>query len=577
MAKRAQFKVVYLGRSSRRAKGFVPGVDGDALELLENDWDDYGNRTSFGTICRIGGEEVELGAIKLMVDGQDTTATYLDKLRKDGWDGEFPIPKGDYISVPNEITFYEQLVAQIELDGAKRVAKVLRDASYLVNIEEDARAIAQIDTSPFRKSLQRERGGVKSFLDGWKLFARQAMDVMDLGFQFRDVFGEVSTLELHFAAKGLLPRDVNVLIGPNGSGKSQLLHQIVQDWLGDTDEERDTGFIEKPNLSQLVVVSYSPFEQFPVDLRGVKKQDQDAYRYFGFRGRSTPQPGTKRLGGIRLTHEAPKRNAATSLLDCLSDDKRYRSLPGWPQKLKTMERVLRTAFDFDFAAVTVETPKLDPKRYYLDHDYVDQKIIEDDDLLNDRHLIAIDAASVNDLVIDTIREDLVASEGVTFVKDKRPIELSSGQKLFSFIVVNILGAIRRDSLILIDEPELFLHPTLEIRFIGMLKRILQHFNSKALMATHSVVTVREVPSDCVHVFERTDAGLVVKRPPFETFGGDIQRITSYVFGDNATSKPYEGWIREQLEELGDADALIAALGEELNEELIVQIRAMDNG
>jgi energy-coupling factor transporter ATP-binding protein EcfA2 len=316
--------------------------------------------------------------------------------------------------------------------------------------------------------------------------------------------------------------------------------------------------------------------QFPVDLRGVKKQDQDAYRYFGFRGRSTPQPGTKRLGGIRLTHEAPKRNAATSLLDCLADDKRYRSLPGWPQKLKTMERVLRTAFDFDYAAVTIETPKLDPGRYYLDHDFVDQKIIEDD-LLDDRHLIAIDADSVNDLVIDTIREDLVAAEGVTFVKDKRPIELSSGQKLFSFIVVNILGAIRRDSLILIDEPELFLHPTLEIRFIGMLKRILQHFNSKALMATHSVVTVREVPSDCVHVFERTEEGLVVKRPPFETFGGDIQRITSYVFGDNATSKPFEGWIREQLEELGDADALIAALGEELNEELIVQIRAMCNG
>ena len=35
--------------------------------------------------------------------------------------------------------------------------------------------------------------------------------------------------------------------------------------------------------------------------------------------------------------------------------------------------------------------------------------------------------------------------------DGEIVELSSGQKLFSFIVINILGAIRRDSLILIDE------------------------------------------------------------------------------------------------------------------------------
>jgi hypothetical protein len=33
----------------------------------------------------------------------------------------------------------------------------------------------------------------------------------------------------------------------------------------------------------------------------------------------------------------------------------------------------------------------------------------------------------------------------------------------------------------------FLHPTLEIQFIEMLKAILARFNSKALMATHSVV------------------------------------------------------------------------------------------
>lgn len=567
-------KVVYLGRSTRRGSMPEPGIEGDAIELFENNWDDFGNKTTFGTSCRIGGEEVELGFLKLMVEGQLTTSTFLNRLRKDGWSGEFPLPKGKYLSVPTEIAFYEQLAGQIEIEGAQRVAALLRDASYLVNIVQEQQAIELLDTTAFRKSLQRERGEIKSFLDGWKLFARQAVDVMDLGFRFKDVFGAVSNLELRFGAKGLLPRDINVLIGANGVGKSQLLHQIVRDWLEDADEERETGFALKPNLSQLVVVSYSPFEQFPVDLQGRKKQDQEIYRYFGFRGRSVPNIETKRLGGIRLTHEAPKRNAAASLIDCLADDKRYRSLPGWPGKLKTMERILRTAFEFDVAAVTIESTQLDAERYLRASDLDELKIFAVPERNSDRSLLAIASEGVHEMDVEAIREDLVAAEGVVFIKDGRAIELSSGQKLFSFIVINILGAIRRDSLILIDEPELFLHPTLEIRFIGMLKRILQHFNSKALMATHSVVTVREIPSDCVHVFERTDEELVVKRPPFQTFGGDIQRITSYVFGDSATSKPFEGWIKEQLEELGSADALIEALGRDINEELIVQIRAM---
>src|SRR3546814_2309787 len=86
----------------------------------------------------------------------------------------------------------------------------------------------------------------------------------------------------------------------------------------------------------------------------------------------------------------------------------------------------------------------------------------------------------------------------------------------------------------------------------MLKKILARVNSKALLATHSEVTVREIPAACVHVFEKTDEGLAIKRPPFQTFGGDVQRISSYVFGDSQASKPFEKWIEGQMEELGSA-------------------------
>jgi hypothetical protein len=86
-------KVVYQGRSLRRGHTPDPTVEGDAIELFANDWDDYGNKTTFGTSCRINGEIVEIGSLKLMVSGQDTTATFLDDLLKNGWTGEFPLPK----------------------------------------------------------------------------------------------------------------------------------------------------------------------------------------------------------------------------------------------------------------------------------------------------------------------------------------------------------------------------------------------------------------------------------------------------------------------------------------------------
>jgi len=109
-----------------------------------------------------------------------------------------------------------------------------------------------------------------------------------------------------------------------------------------------------------------------------------------------------------------------------------------------------------------------------------------------RRYIPIAADRVDQLDENKLSAAIFPDSGVTFFKDSEPIELSSGQRLFAYIVINVVGAIRRNSLILVDEPELFLHPTLEIQFIDMLKQILFRFASKALLATHSVVTVRPI-------------------------------------------------------------------------------------
>ncbi|MEH2550745.1 energy-coupling factor transporter ATP-binding protein EcfA2 [Bradyrhizobium sp. AZCC 2262] len=566
-------KVVYLGRPSRRTNP-PPSLEGDVIELLSNNWDDYGYKTTFPTTCRIGDEVLDLGLVRLLVEEVFTTSTALDSLLAEGWDGTFPIPDRNYISTPAEIAFYERLDGAIGTEVAIEVARTLRDASYMVRIADDETAKRLVETNGFKNSLQRERGSVKAYLDAWRIFERQNISVLDLGFRFENIFGNISALDLKFQAENMLPHEINVLIGPNGYGKSRVLHQMVEDWISPSTGE-GPGFVAKPNLSQLVVVSYSPFERFPVDLAGKRMQDRDAYRYFGFRGRANPTE-TNKLGRIHLSHEFPKRNAAQSLVGCLRDDKKYSSIRDWALKVETVERVLRTAIEFDFATVEVDF-KHRARTFYSDPGFIEPLEFREDTDDDRRRYIPVASDRIHALRDDWLNEALIPESGVTFFRDGKPIELSSGQRLFAYIVINILGAIRRNSLILVDEPELFLHPTLEVQFVDMLKSILARFNSTALLATHSIVTVREVPADCVHVFEKTEDDLVLNHPPFQTFGGDFQRISSYVFGDKAVSKPFEGWIRVQLQNFGSADRLIEALGEGLNEELIVQIRAMERG
>ncbi|WP_414489514.1 ATP-binding protein [Stenotrophomonas maltophilia] len=576
-------KVVYTGLDSKKRKALVASHE-DVILLLWDNWDDYTYKTTFPIECRIGGEIVQVGGIQLLVEEQKTTYSYLDKLVAEGWNGVFPIPNGKYISVPAGLTFYEQIEGHLGLNTAIEVAQLLRDASYLTKILKDEDALRLTQSGGFLNSLQRERGAIKAFIDGWKLFDQQSITIGNQAFNFLSPSREIASIELRFHSQSPLPHDINVLIGANGVGKSQLLRQIVDDWLRLTPgSQNQTGFSERPNLNQVVVVSYSPFELFPVDTSDdTERKDHEVYRYFGFRGRKKTLTESKRGSPqITLSREFPKANAAHSLLACLADDQKYGAIKERSSKLETMERVLRSAFEFDHAAVAVDSSadadEFFTNQMWLTQPYLEVKIDDEDGSSSTERYLPIASDRIGALKVQPLRKHLHDRMGVIFLKNGKVMHLSSGQRLFSYIIINILGTIRRNSLLLIDEPELFLHPTLEIAFIRMLKSILASYSSKALVATHSIVTVREIPRDCVHVFEQTVNGLAIKTPPFETFGGDVQRISSYVFGDKVLSKPYEEWVEAQLKKYGTAEQLIHALGDNINEELIIQIHAMERG
>jgi len=251
------------------------------------------------------------------------------------------------------------------------------------------------------------------------------------------------------------------------------------------------------------------------------------------------------------------------------EDEQFSFLPSWVNKFASANSVLSEAIEFNSMALVLKNNSPEAiKRLFgwssNSQDHITTTV--------DATYLKINEKSIDQLKLENLHECISLTDGVIFLRDDTPITLSSGQRLFSYMVINVLGALKNNSLVVVDEPELFLHPNLEITFISLLKNVLKKFKSKCILATHSLVATREVPSNCVHVFRKTEDSRQVVRPPFETFGGDIQRISSYVFGDKSISKPHTTWIEQELVTHGSADALIEALGNEINEELLMKIK-----
>ncbi|EAN4542961.1 hypothetical protein FJH02_16975, partial [Salmonella enterica subsp. enterica] len=452
-------------------------------------------------------------------------------------------------------------ISKIGEDETIILLNELHDAGFTFNINHDKNTEALIETDAFKTSLLRESGSSKAFQDGYLIFNNILSEIRDFQLNIIAKDEHVRTVPFKFTSS-LLPYDINVIIGPNGIGKSHCLKSLVEYWLqtgmGDfsvLNENKHTPFDERPNISKLVLVSYSPFEDFNLDMENNNLQDKQAYQYFGFRQKRDD-------GSIGISRNLPALNSSNSLIDMVSDDEKYKFIEGRINKLNTINDVLKSAIDYEQCAL-----KLKPSEHptFFSHQAIS---------INGEQFFSAEDISTWIPNIYLLREACSLNDGVIFIKNNQIVPLSSGQRLFAYIVINVVASIKDNSLIVIDEPELFLHPTLEIEFVGLLKKILKPFRSKAILATHSLSITREVPSKCVHIFHDEGEGLEILPPPFETFGGNVQRISSYVFGDKSISKPFDEWLEMQLQDIGDPEKLIEMLNEEINEEMIMKIMSL---
>lgn len=155
------------------------------------------------------------------------------------------------------------------------------------------------------------------------------------------------------------------------------------------------------------------------------------------------------------------------------------------------------------------------------------------------------------------------------------MEMSSGETIIVFAISDIIANIRKDTLLLFDEPEQHLHPHGIMQLIRAIYTILEIFESYAIIATHSPLVIREMLSKNVYVFNREENNLHVAKIGIESFGEDVAILNDIIFKNRSEDKQYEKYIDKLVEKYGDYNNVVFALQNEhnklgLNTRLLIQ-------
>ena len=155
--------------------------------------------------------------------------------------------------------------------------------------------------------------------------------------------------------------------------------------------------------------------------------------------------------------------------------------------------------------------------------------------------------------------DLVNYTSVFFYKHGLQIDsegMSSGEFAMLAMILSISAAANDNhTLILIDEPELSLHPNWQMTFIDNLDRALKNQNCHLMITTHSHMLVSDLPMNrsTVSQWEKGRDGIIVANQISEnTYGWSAEEVLLKVFKTATDRNRYFGErIAKLLEQMGN--------------------------
>lgn len=123
--------------------------------------------------------------------------------------------------------------------------------------------------------------------------------------------------------------------------------------------------------------------------------------------------------------------------------------------------------------------------------------------------------------------------------------LSSGQKIILLTITNLILKVREKTLVLIDEPELFLHPSLAKSYIRGIIEIITKTNGICIIATHNPLILQELQTRCVNVTIKENDRYDIKNLmeyKVNSYGESVNVLNNVIFGIDIQNTGYYQYL-----------------------------------
>ena len=326
------------------------------------------------------------------------------------------------------------------------------------------------------------------------------------------------------------PLDLVVLAGSNGSGKTRILESILDYF------QKIVNYIENENVAGVF---------FETDEQNCLNQGYDS-------------------------------NMLYLILNYYNDENNFeRGRKVVEENLKVFPKIIYVPTETNFQKVEIASPMLVREYKFLNivdtglikdvPSYIATRIIEMANDQEDTPMQEIRTAVFKEIneIFEILDLDIKIS-GISKNAKSIPIftnsagdkfdinELSSGEKQLFLRTLAIKMLNPENSIILIDEPELSLHPKWQQRIVDVYRKIGK--NNQIIIATHSPHILGSVRKENIMLLDKDDEGKIVVRTGdelYDSYGQPTDRVLKDIMGLETTRNPKVFKLLEEAGELVD--------------------------
>lgn len=480
----------------------------------ENKWDDFGYCTVFevyipNPVSRL---PLHIGRISI-ADIETARVAYEDSLSNenrlsynmiDYIEESFTVLPKTTVSLGTE-EYYTNLIKHINEKNVKftmeEIMLVLNDIAYNKKLFTENKNEHVIQTS-FLRGLSNEYvlGKLHRIARGGKQEVAYSFNL-----EYYAMNNKVNNYCFSTDPEDTLPTNIHAIIGNNGTGKTRLLKDIIRASLNNgkrtdsnfsTEDEIELTFSvdgSENSFSGIMFVSFSPFDQ--------------NHEF------STNIPSTEFVFkhiGIHTSSEIEKieNENNNELLNYNEWNEMFKKSLTLIRKTRSKQKLFWGQLkELDFVIEGLSPEGLSPKFDEI-HEMTTEKFVK--------------------MILKYFKVEEQKKQFYEKLTDNFKI-MSSGEKIVLLGIAALVAYVEEKTLVLFDEPELYLHPPLLANYIRIISNIVGEKNGLAILVTHSPIVLQEIPTSCIYIAKKNKIPNLT-RPEQTTFGENISILTQEVFG-----------------------------------------------